>query len=60
MAGTIELLLDGGGARRARRSACRRARRKRLAGVMEKYAKLVGPARLGATTHSGAAEWPRE
>ena len=32
----------------------------RLAGVLEKYAKLVGPAHLGAVTHSGAAEWPRE
>jgi len=31
-----------------------------LAGVLEKYARLVGPARLGATTHSGAVEWPRE
>ena len=32
----------------------------RLAGVLEKYARLVGPARLGAVTHSGAVEWPRE
>ena len=32
----------------------------RLAGVLEKYAKLVGPAHLGAVTHSGAVEWPRE
>jgi dihydroxy-acid dehydratase len=31
-----------------------------LAGVLEKYARLVGPARRGATTHSGAVEWPRE
>ena len=30
----------------------------RLAGVLEKYAKLVGPAHLGAVTHSGAMEWP--
>ena len=32
----------------------------RLAGVLEKYAKLVGPAREGAVTHAGAADWPRE
>jgi dihydroxy-acid dehydratase len=31
-----------------------------LAGVLEKYAKLVGPAREGAVTHAGAAAWPRE
>src|SRR5262245_41637206 len=32
----------------------------RLAGVLEKYARLVGPAREGAVTHAGAADWPRE
>jgi dihydroxyacid dehydratase/phosphogluconate dehydratase len=32
----------------------------RLAGVLEKYAKLVGPAREGAVTHAGAATWLRE
>jgi len=32
----------------------------RLAGVLEKYARLVGPAREGAVTHAGAANWPRE
>ena len=32
----------------------------RLAGVLEKYMKLVGPAREGAVTHAGAATWPRE
>lgn len=31
-----------------------------LAGVMEKYARLVGPAHLGAVTHSGGARWDRE
>jgi len=35
-------------------------RRERLAGVLEKYAQLVGPAHLGAVTHSGALEWPDE
>jgi len=28
--------------------------------VLEKYARLVGPAHLGAVTHSGALEWPME
>jgi dihydroxy-acid dehydratase len=32
----------------------------RLAGVLEKYARLVGPAREGAVTHAGGATWPRE
>jgi dihydroxy-acid dehydratase len=32
----------------------------RLAGVLEKYARLVGPARDGAVTHAGAVTWPRE
>lgn len=31
-----------------------------LAGVLEKYAKLVGPAHEGATTHSGNLSWPYE
>jgi dihydroxy-acid dehydratase len=31
----------------------------RLSGVLEKYAKLVSPARLGAVTHSGPARQPR-
>ena len=44
-------------------SAARRANWKprqgeRLAGALEKYARLVGPANLGAVTHSGAVEWP--
>ena len=42
----------------ARQQAHRPAARERLAGVLEKYAKLVGPAHLGAVTHSGAVEWP--
>jgi dihydroxy-acid dehydratase len=32
----------------------------RLAGVLEKYARLVGSASTGAVTHAGAATWPRE
>ena len=34
--------------------------RGRLAGAMEKYARLVGPTHEGAVTHSGLAEWPLE
>jgi dihydroxy-acid dehydratase len=44
----------------ARQQAHRPASRERLAGVLEKYAKLVGPAHLGAVTHSGAVEWSEE
>ena len=32
----------------------------RLGGVLEKYAATVGPAHLGAVTHSGAVEWERD
>ena len=32
----------------------------RLGGVLEKYSRLVGPAQLGAVTHTGAVEWPRD
>jgi len=58
-AGTIDLMVEA--AELAARSAALPSRPPQLlAGVLEKYAKLVGPARLGATTHSGAAQWPRE
>ncbi|MEO6270218.1 MAG: dihydroxy-acid dehydratase [Lautropia sp.] len=56
---SIDLLVDD--AELARRKAAWTPRRSdRLAGAMEKYARLVGPASLGAVTHSGNAEWPRE
>ncbi|NML30000.1 dihydroxy-acid dehydratase [Paraburkholderia antibiotica] len=42
----------------ARRAQVRRPATKRLAGVLEKYAALVGPAHLGAVTHSGNLDWP--
>jgi dihydroxy-acid dehydratase len=42
----------------ARRARWQPRRTERLAGVLEKYARLVGPANLGAVTHSGAVEWP--
>jgi len=32
----------------------------RHGGMLEKYAKLVGPAHLGAVTHSGAVDWKHE
>ncbi len=34
--------------------------RGRLAGALEKYARLVGPTHEGAVTHSGACDWPLE
>jgi dihydroxy-acid dehydratase len=43
----------------ARRAAYVPRQVERLAGVLEKYARLVGPAREGAVTHAGAASWPR-
>jgi len=43
-----------------RRAAWSPRASERLAGVLEKYARLVGPARLGAVTHAGAVEWPVE
>ncbi len=43
-----------------RRAAWQPRRAERLAGVLEKYAKLVGPAHLGAVTHSGELDWPNE
>lgn len=44
----------------ARRADWRAPVRKGLGGVLEKYQRLVGPARSGAVTHSGAVEWPYE
>jgi dihydroxy-acid dehydratase len=56
---SIDLMI--GEAELARRRAEYRPRPpERLAGVLEKYARLVGPARQGAVTHAGAADWPRE
>jgi dihydroxy-acid dehydratase len=43
-----------------RRAAWKPAVRAPLAGVLEKYERLVGPACEGAVTHSGAVEWPYE
>lgn len=44
----------------ARRAAHAPRPPERLAGVLEKYARLVGPARDGAVTHAGGTTWPRE
>jgi dihydroxy-acid dehydratase len=43
-----------------RRAAWKPPERKRLAGTLEKYANLVGPANLGAVTHSGGVVWEME
>jgi dihydroxy-acid dehydratase len=44
----------------ARRAAYVPRPTEQLAGALEKYARLVGPAHEGAVTHSGGATWPRE
>ena len=44
----------------ARRATWRPQGRGRLGGVLEKYATTVGPANLGAVTHSGDVPWPVE
>jgi dihydroxy-acid dehydratase len=59
VARTIDLMI-GEAELAARRSAHVPRPTEGLAGVLEKYAKLVGPAREGAVTHSGHATWPRE
>ena len=56
-AGTISLAIDDAEFAR-RRAAWIPRQAERLAGVLEKYAKLVGPANLGAVTHSGNVDWP--
>jgi dihydroxy-acid dehydratase len=56
---TIELKVSA--AELARRARAWKPRRgERLAGALEKYARLVGPANLGAVTHSGRVDWPVE
>jgi dihydroxy-acid dehydratase len=49
---TLELRLPAAELAR-RRAAWRPGRSERLSGVLEKYARLVGPAHLGAVTHAG-------
>jgi dihydroxy-acid dehydratase len=43
-----------------RRAAWRPPERAPLGGLLEKYAALVGPANLGAVTHSGNVRWSPE
>ncbi|MFL6799755.1 MAG: dihydroxy-acid dehydratase [Xanthobacteraceae bacterium] len=57
--GSIDLIVSAAELA-ARKSAFNPPARERLAGVLEKYARLVGPAREGAVTHAGAVTWPRE
>lgn len=45
---------------RIRRSAWQSWEKRGLAGALEKYERLVGPANEGAVTHSGALQWPYE
>ena len=56
---TVHVELDDAELSR-RRAAWQPSRTERLAGALEKYARLVGPANLGAVTHAGAVEWPLE
>ena len=56
---TVHVELDDAELSR-RRAAWQPRRTERLAGALEKYARLVGPANLGAVTHAGAVEWPIE
>jgi dihydroxy-acid dehydratase len=58
-AGTIELRIAEDELAR-RRAAWRPPPRARLAGLLQKYAAEVGPAHLGAVTHDGAVDWPKE
>jgi dihydroxy-acid dehydratase len=59
IAGTIEVRLADEELRR-RRAAWRPPPRAKLSGLLQKYAAEVGPAYLGAVTHDGAVDWPRE
>ena len=59
VAGTLDVKLSDADLAE-RRASWRLLDRKPLAGALEKYEKLVGPAHLGAVTHSGALEWPYE
>jgi len=56
---TIDMLVSDEELKK-RKAAWQPQRGERLAGVLEKYARLVGPANLGAVTHGGAVEWPED
>jgi len=53
----MELLVDWGELA-ARHASWQRRPPRHRAGLLAKYAKLVGQANLGAVTHEGGAEWP--
>ena len=53
----LELLVDEGELA-ARHAAWQQRPPRHRAGLLAKYAKLVGQANLGAVTHDGGAEWP--
>jgi dihydroxy-acid dehydratase len=52
----VEIGDDELAARRQALAARGEGRRRRLGGLLEKYAAVVGPANLGALTHSGVPE----
>ncbi len=58
-AGTIEVEVPDEELAR-RRARWRPPERARLSGLLQKYAASVGPAHLGAVTHDGAVDWPKE
>jgi dihydroxy-acid dehydratase len=58
-AGTIELQVGDDELAR-RRAGWRPPERAPLSGLLQKYAATVGPAHLGAVTHAGAVDWPKE
>lgn len=58
-AGTLNMAIDDKELQ-ARRTAWQARPQVRLAGALEKYAKLVGSAHEGAVTHSGNVDWPYE
>lgn len=57
--GTIDVRLSDAELER-RRAAWQPPDDSHLAGVLQKYAALVGPASLGAVTHRGNVQWPVE
>jgi len=56
-AGTLNVVLSDQGLA-SRRAQWRPAAAPSLGGTLEKYAAVVGPAYLGAVTHSGKVNWP--
>jgi len=56
-AGTMNVLLSDQDLA-SRRAQWHPAAGASLGGTLEKYAAVVGPAHLGAVTHSGKVNWP--